>query len=60
MAEMSFAREHHCKPKLVRSLDHCLVLDAPSYRHLAYNVGMNQVMTVVKGGSIVRGSPGTC
>jgi len=27
-----------------------LVLDAPSYRHLAYNVGMNQVAAVVKGG----------
>ncbi len=30
-----------------------LVLEAPSYRHLAYNVGMNQVRTVVKGGAVV-------
>jgi imidazolonepropionase len=29
-----------------------LLLDAPSYRHLAYNVGMNQVSTVIKGGRI--------
>jgi imidazolonepropionase len=32
-----------------------LVLDAPSYRHLAYNVGMNQVAAVVKGGKVIRG-----
>ncbi len=30
-----------------------LVLDAPSYRHLAYNVGINQVAITVKGGDIV-------
>jgi imidazolonepropionase len=30
-----------------------LVLDAPSYRHLAYNVGMNVVGTVVKRGKVV-------
>jgi imidazolonepropionase len=30
-----------------------LVLDAPSYRHVAYNVGMNVVGTVVKRGKIV-------
>ncbi|MFZ4614660.1 MAG: imidazolonepropionase [Rectinemataceae bacterium] len=30
-----------------------LVLDAPSYRHLAYNVGMNQVARVVKGGKLL-------
>jgi len=35
-----------------------LILDAPSYRHLAYNVGMNQVAVVVKGGEIVRALPG--
>ena len=33
-----------------------LILDAPSYRHLAYNVGMNQVGTVIKGGGVVRGA----
>jgi len=27
-------------------------LDAPSYRHLAYNVGMNQLRAVVKNGAI--------
>lgn len=32
-----------------------LVLDAPSYRHLAYHVGMNSVRTVVKGGRRVLG-----
>lgn len=32
-----------------------LVLDAPSYRHLAYNVGMNLVKTVVKSGSVAVG-----
>lgn len=30
-----------------------LILDAPSYRHLAYNVGMNIVNTVLKRGKIV-------
>ena len=30
-----------------------LILDAPSYRHLAYNVGMNIVHTVLKRGKIV-------
>ncbi len=30
-----------------------LILDAPSYRHLAYNVGMNVVHTVFKRGKIV-------
>jgi len=30
-----------------------LILDAPSYRHLAYNVGMNVVHTVLKRGKIV-------
>jgi imidazolonepropionase len=30
-----------------------LVLDAPSYRHLAYNVGMNAVGTVIKRGKVV-------
>lgn len=30
-----------------------LVLDAPSYRHLAYHVGMNVVGTVVKRGKVV-------
>lgn len=33
-----------------------LILDAPSYRHLAYNVGMNQVRTVIKGGRVVFGT----
>lgn len=32
-----------------------LILDAPSYRHLAYNVGMNQVAAVIKGGILVLG-----
>jgi len=31
-----------------------LILDAPSYRHLAYNVGMNRVAAVVKAGTIVH------
>lgn len=30
-----------------------LVLDAPSFRHIAYNVGMNSVGTVVKRGKVV-------
>ncbi len=30
-----------------------LILDAPSYRHIAYNVGMNIVHTVLKRGKIV-------
>jgi imidazolonepropionase len=30
-----------------------LILDAPSYRHLAYNVGMNCVGTVIKRGKVV-------
>jgi len=30
-----------------------LILDAPSYRHLAYNVGMNCVDTVIKRGKVV-------
>lgn len=30
-----------------------LILDAPSYKHLAYNVGMNLVDTVIKRGKIV-------
>lgn len=30
-----------------------LILDAPSYRHLAYNVGMNVVSTVLKRGKVV-------
>ncbi len=30
-----------------------LILDAPTYRHLAYNVGMNVVGTVIKRGKIV-------
>jgi imidazolonepropionase len=30
-----------------------LILDAPSYRHLAYHTGMNIVSTVIKGGKIV-------
>lgn len=30
-----------------------LILDAPSYRHLAYNVGMNVVGTVIKRGKVV-------
>ncbi|HUX38010.1 MAG TPA: imidazolonepropionase [Rectinemataceae bacterium] len=33
-----------------------LVLDAPSYRHLAYNVGMNQARAVVKKGALVFGN----
>lgn len=33
-----------------------LVLDAPSYRHLAYNVGMNQVAVTVKSGAVVHGA----
>jgi imidazolonepropionase len=30
-----------------------LILDAPSYRHIAYNIGMNVVGTVIKRGKIV-------
>jgi len=30
-----------------------LILDAPSFRHLAYNVGMNVVGTVIKRGKVV-------
>jgi imidazolonepropionase len=30
-----------------------LILDAPSYRHIAYNVGMNVVGTVIKRGKVV-------
>ncbi|HUW69548.1 MAG TPA: imidazolonepropionase [bacterium] len=30
-----------------------IILDAPSYRHLAYNVGMNCVGTVIKRGKVV-------
>ena len=30
-----------------------LILDAPSYRHLAYNIGMNVVGTVIKRGKVV-------
>jgi len=30
-----------------------LILDAPSYRHIAYNVGMNLVATVIKRGTVV-------
>ncbi|MDP3178124.1 MAG: amidohydrolase family protein, partial [Spirochaetaceae bacterium] len=30
-----------------------VILNAPSYRHLAYNIGMNQVAAVVKGGDSV-------
>ncbi len=32
-----------------------LVLDAPSHRHLAYHVGMNQVRSVYKSGRLVYG-----
>jgi len=30
-----------------------LILDAPSFRHLAYNAGMNVVGTVIKRGKVV-------
>jgi imidazolonepropionase len=30
-----------------------LILDAPSYRHIAYNIGMNVVGTVIKRGKVV-------
>lgn len=33
-----------------------LILDAPSHRHLAYHVGMNQVRSVYKVGRLVHGS----
>ncbi|MBN2873940.1 MAG: imidazolonepropionase [Spirochaetales bacterium] len=34
-----------------------LLLDAPSYRHLAYHVGMNIVSTVIKRGTVANARP---